>query len=829
MQAQWHTLRTKLTSNSVEAITNLYFQRLLKVLEDPKSGRFDKTKAYYDALASAHAHGITTPSLPLIDSTIQDVLTESGLKKHAVLPDEIQIDDKEICAIDNDIYGLKQRRFFVKPKMDVFLSAKLNDECFSVYKGRGQQIAIRVLLTSPDDATLFVNLPTGCGKTLLIHSLMLIAKPHRLNLVIVPTVALAIEQGDRAAEVLKKTNQCHGGPYAWFGNQNQEMRARLREKLNSGTQRVLFCSPEAVRGSLLHVLYKLAKHDQLEALIVDEAHLVDQWGAGFRPDFQLLAPLAHSLSTSAPKGIRKVLMSATFSPNTLHTLKNMFSLPGDKPIVVNASFLRPEPSYYQTQVGNTDEYKRQVIDQLFKMPRPLILYATKVEDAEDWYERLLRIGYKRVGLFHGRTSTCQREKLINKWRNDELDIMVATSAFGVGMNKNDVRSVLHVAVPENLDRFYQECGRGGRDGKACMAHLIYHHGQIEIARNINQERLISTELGFERWKYMYHAQLPGSKYFKVDLTTQHKKIQYKSQKNIAWNWRTLLLMRRSGFIDILFEEPQFPEEAKTEAEISEYFQKYFTQVGVKILHDGHLDKKVWDKEIGAQRSFEFAGRSAGFNKLIGWLKNPDKDLCVILSDFYTLDGYQPESSCGGCPGCREKGLETFTPTLGLLIPPIEGWSTPENHGIGAVRRIHYHGQGLTIRSFLHNWKHLVAFLLQNFVIKAIRAQSEFHEMLYKILSVDVFWCALSPDEPDSIWDELVLIAPDETSFPKTTMSGYNRIYFIPDHIQDPTHPFRRWIDCDQHALAIDDYEKELRYVDYQQCQSRKSDPPDLSY
>ncbi|MCP5694050.1 ATP-dependent DNA helicase RecQ, partial [Klebsiella pneumoniae] len=80
--------------------------------------------------------------------------------------------------------------------------------------------------------------------------------------------------------------------------------------------------------------------------------------------------------------------------------------------------------------------------------------------------------YHRVGLFHGDTETLTRRKLISQWANDQLDIMIATSAFGVGMNKSNVRTIIHAAVPENIDRYYQECGRAGRDGKACQAHLV---------------------------------------------------------------------------------------------------------------------------------------------------------------------------------------------------------------------------------------------------------------------------------------------------------------------------------------------------------------------
>ncbi|MBE0585636.1 MAG: DEAD/DEAH box helicase, partial [Desulfofustis sp.] len=456
MESQWYELRQALNSRTwvCEELKNQFFQRLLVVLGDPESGPADQTKAYYDALASAHALHVHAPSLPLVDPFLRNGLASAGLDVHP-LTGEVQLDKEEFPLLDMDVYALQRRRFLIKPPMDPALLAKLPGGEFSTYNGRGQQTATRIALTSPDDATLFVNLPTGCGKTLLIHALMLMAPSYRLTLVIVPTVGLALEQGERAAEILKATGEHHGGPYVWIGGQNQEVRTALRERLKSGSQRILFCAPEAARTSLLPILFRLAKQEQLGAIVVDEAHLIDQWGAGFRPDFQIIPPLVQSLQGEAPRGIKTVLMSATLSLTTLTILKSIFSAPDQEPIEVNANFLRPEPSYYLTRTQSVQEHQQLVLTQLRRMPRPLILYTTEPDDAEELYALLVQQGYSRIGLFHGRTGNAERERLINQWRKDQLDIMVATSAFGVGMDKGDVRSVLHAVVPENIDRYYQ--------------------------------------------------------------------------------------------------------------------------------------------------------------------------------------------------------------------------------------------------------------------------------------------------------------------------------------------------------------------------------------
>ncbi|MFH7096192.1 helicase-related protein, partial [Klebsiella pneumoniae] len=243
--------------------------------------------------------------------------------------------------------------------------------------------------------------------------------------------------------------------------------------------------PEAAKSSLVPVLFELAKNNLIGAVIIDEAHLIDQWGAEFRPDFQLIAPLIRSLKAQPDCRFRTLLLSATWSQNTRDVIVEQFRADDSELIEITANFLRPEPEYFVHTEPNPTSHKQRVEQLLMSLPRPLILYCTTQEEAESWYQRLQLQQYHRVGLFHGDTETLTRRKLISQWANDQLDIMIATSAFGVGMNKSNVRTIIHAAVPENIDRYYQECGRAGRDGKACQAHLVWHPAQMETAENLS--------------------------------------------------------------------------------------------------------------------------------------------------------------------------------------------------------------------------------------------------------------------------------------------------------------------------------------------------------
>ncbi|MEI7451186.1 MAG: protein DpdF, partial [Desulfomonile sp.] len=346
---------------------------------------------------------------------------------------------------------------------------------YTTYFCPGQREAIRASFLMRHGHTLIVNLPTGSGKSLVGQAPALVHKQDgNLVLFVVPTVALAIDQERQMKEYFNKNKELDRlWPLAWHAGLSGEDRHEIRSRMRYGTQRILFTSPEAIMTSLLREVFDVARSGMLGYLVIDEAHLVTQWGDEFRPEFQGLAAIRNAmLRQSGEYAFRTLLLSATFTAETIETLASLFG-PRDKVDLVSAVHLRPEPQYWFSRANHSDDKQSKVLEALRHAPRPFILYVTRPKEAEHWHSLLKsRVGLNRIECFHGKTDYSSRYRIIQAWTENKLDGIVATSAFGLGIDKQDVRTIIHATIPETVDRFYQEVGRGGRDGKTSVSLLI---------------------------------------------------------------------------------------------------------------------------------------------------------------------------------------------------------------------------------------------------------------------------------------------------------------------------------------------------------------------
>ena len=535
---------------------------------------------------------------------------------------------------------------------------------FGGYQGPGQRLAVRAAFFLRPGGTLVVNLPTGTGKSLVAWAPALLAEQTSLTVMITPTIALAIDQERQLHEQYPKAPGGLPKELAWHSGLTDETRKTIRSRLRNGSQRILITSPESFVGPLSRLLYETAEKGLLKYFIVDEAHLVAQWGNDFRPEFQAMSGMRRDLLKVCPskRAFRTLLLSATLTQESFDVLETLFS-DGDFDSV-NAVSLRPEPEYWISVSQYKVERDRKVVELLRMVPRPFLLYVTTKKDAEEWYLKFKQLGIRRSGCVHGGTSNDERERVISRWRSGDIDCVVATSAFGLGMDKSDIRAVIHACIPESIDRFYQEVGRAGRDGNASVSFLLpCPEADESTARSISNERIISLEKGFGRWSDLIKSEKTVSKngVWKVDLNTRPKHILQDSEANVAWNLRTLVLLNRAGIIRLESSRPPDIEQAENESETA--FEKrrkllmgqYFSSAYLTIRESGHLDESVWESKVKAERDRMFSASSQSFDRMEK-LQRGNVEIGKLLQETYSIKtangGASPEHFCAGCPACR---------------------------------------------------------------------------------------------------------------------------------------------------------------------------------
>ena len=342
---------------------------------------------------------------------------------------------------------------------------------FGTFKGNQEAVIINVL----NGKDTFVLMPTGGGKSLCYQLPALILEGTAI--IVSPLIALMKNQVDAMRNFSEEDGIAH------FMNSSLTRAALdvVKEDLLSGKTKMLYVAPESLTKD---ENIELLRQVKISFYAIDEAHCISEWGHDFRPEYRRIRPIISEIGT-API----IALTATATPKVQHDIQKNLSML--EATVFKSSFNRPN-LYYEVRTKNKD-VEKEIIKYIRSRPgKSGIIYCLSRKKVEELTETL-QVNNISVLPYHAGMDASQRTINQDSFLMEKVDVIVATIAFGMGIDKPDVRFVIHYDIPKSLEGYYQETGRGGRDGGEGECITFYSYKDLDKLRKFMQGKPIAEQ------------------------------------------------------------------------------------------------------------------------------------------------------------------------------------------------------------------------------------------------------------------------------------------------------------------------------------------------
>ena len=408
---------------------------------------------------------------------------------------------------------------------------------------KGQDQAIDSVLQGNDTLILF---PTGGGKSLCYQVPAMVL--DGFTLVISPLVALMQDQVDQLQKL---------GIRATFINSTlpgYEVEQRLVNARN-GMYKMLYVAPERLTSERWKIEQPRLN---IRLVAIDEAHCISEWGHDFRPSYRLIKQELEGLDDN----VNWVALTATATPEVKKDL--LKALQFKNPVVVTGGFKRENLHWWV----NKTEKKGDVLKKAVLKASGLgsgIVYSSTRRDCEKWAGIFTASGIKSKA-YHAGLGSDEREKVQNEWINGDISLVVATNAFGMGIDKSDCRYVIHYTLPFTLEAYYQEAGRAGRDGNISYPILIYKESDVDYLKS----RITQSYPEYEALQKVYNSICDELELAVGSLHAKPEEVTYSD------------ISKRSGLSE---NECKSAVKVLQRLEVLEFTEIYEAQVGVNFTLD----------------------------------------------------------------------------------------------------------------------------------------------------------------------------------------------------------------------------------------------------